>query len=346
MYASVRRYTMGAGSIDSLMHRVNDELVPAISQEPGFVAYFAVDTGDATVEVVSIFHDKMAADASDELAAEYVRDSLGEFVLTRTAVSGGEVLVSRVTAETLGDTGRWRTGRARSRAVASPGTSQRPVVVVGATGRTGRLIVDHLLERHTPVRALARDAAKGEEVLPPQVPQFVADVRQVETLREPMAGARAVIIAICGGAERANSAELVDYHGTRNLIEQAVAADVELVVFISTIYASRPEHYEDVEPTSLGWKAKAEEIVRGSGIPYCIIRSGWLTDKEGGEPLAVSQGDTAEGQISRADLAGLCTQLLYAPEARGKTFEVIAARGGQAASIPAAVTALAPDRTH
>ncbi len=346
MHASVRRYTMGAGSIDALMHRVNEEFVPAISQEPGFVAYFALDTGEATVEIVSIFHDKLAADVSDELAAEYVREKLGEFELTRTAASGGEVLVSRVTAETLGDTGRWRTGRARSRALASPGTPERPVLVVGATGRTGRLIVDHLLERHTPVRALARDSAKGNEVLPSEVPQFVADVRRVETLREPIAGAGVVIIATCGGADRANSAELVDYHGTRNLIEQAVGADVELVVFISTIYASRPEHYEDVEPTSLGWKAKAEEIVRASGIPYCIIRSGWLTDRGGGEPLAVLQGDTAEGQISRADLAGLCTQLLYMPEARGKTFEVIAARGGQPTNIPAAVTALAPDLTH
>jgi uncharacterized protein YbjT (DUF2867 family) len=337
---------MGAGSMDALMHRVDEEFVPAISQEPGFIAYFALDTGDTTVEVVSIFRDQVAADASDELAAAYVRENLGEFELTRTAVSGGEVLVSSVTGEALGDIGRWRTERARSRAVASPGTPERPVLVVGATGRTGRLIVERLLERHAPVRALVRDTAKGDEVLPPGVPQFVGDVRHAETLKEPLAGVGAVVIATCGSAERDNSLELVDYHGTRNLIERAAAADVELVVFISTIYASRPEHYEDVESTSLGWKAKAEEVVRGSGIPYCIIRSGWLTDKGGGAPLAVSQGDTAEGQISRADLAGLCTQLLYVPEARGKTFEVVAAHAGQALNIPAAVTALTPDLTR
>jgi hypothetical protein len=73
-----------------------------------------------------------------------------------------------------------------------------------------------------------------------------------------------LIVASCeerrryGSTERTNNAEIVDYHGTRNLIEQATAADVELVVFISTIYASRPEHYQDVEPTSLGWKARAK----------------------------------------------------------------------------------------
>jgi hypothetical protein len=97
------------------MHRVDEEFAPAIGQEPGFVAYFALDTGDATVETVSIFHDKAAADASNELASEYVHEKLSEFELTRTEVSGGEVFVSRVTAEALDDAHRWRTPRSRLR---------------------------------------------------------------------------------------------------------------------------------------------------------------------------------------------------------------------------------------
>lgn len=114
MYVSVRHYRMGAGSIDSLMHRVDEEFAPAISQEPGFVAYFALDTGEATVETVSVFHDKAAADASNELAAAYVREKLGEFELTRAELSGGEVFVSKVTAEALEDADRWA-HRVRSR---------------------------------------------------------------------------------------------------------------------------------------------------------------------------------------------------------------------------------------
>jgi uncharacterized protein YbjT (DUF2867 family) len=220
---------------------------------------------------------------------------------------------------------------------------EAPVLVVGATGRTGRLIVGRLLDRDVPVRALVRDAAKGERVLPSEVPQFVADVRRVESLTEAMAGAGAVIIATCGSSGRDNDSELVDYHGTRNVIEQAATANVEVIVFISTIYASRPGHYQDVAPTSLGWKARAEEVIRESEIPYCIIRSGWLTDGGGGEPLAVSQGDMAEGQISRSDLASVCTQLLFVPDARGKTFELVAARTEQASSLQSAVTALTPD---
>ncbi len=220
--------------------------------------------------------------------------------------------------------------------------SEGPVLVIGATGRTGRLIVGRLVERRVPVHALVRDPAKGREVLPPDVPQFVGDVRRGETLTEPVAGARSVISVACG-TEHDNSAEMVDYYGTCHLIQQASAAEVDLVVFVSTIYASRPDHYQDVEPTSLGWKAKAEEVIRGSRLSYCIIRPGWLTDEGGGEPLAVSQGDTAEGRISRADLADVCTQLLFLPDARGKTFEVITAPPGQAPNLASAVAALEPD---
>ena len=217
------------------------------------------------------------------------------------------------------------------------------VLVVGATGRTGRLIAGRLVERGVPVRALVRDEVRGREVLPAEVTQFVGDVRHSETLAEPLAGAGAVIVATCGGPERGNDAETVDYYGACHLMPQAAAANVDLVVFVSTIYATRPEHYQDVEPTSLGWKARAEEVVRSAGVPYTIVRSGWLTDGEGGEPLAVSQGDVAEGRIARPDLADVCAQVLSLPEARGKTFEVVAAPGGEAGSLASAVAALAAD---
>ena len=223
-------------------------------------------------------------------------------------------------------------------------SAEGPVLVVGATGRTGRLIVKRLAERGVPVRALVRDEARGREVLPADVPQFVGDVRRSETLAEAVAGARAVVVATCStGTEQGNDAEAVDYHGTSHLVEQAAAAGVERVMFVSTIYATRPEHYQNVEPTSLGWKARAEEAIRSSGVSYCIVRPGWLTDAAGGDPLAVSQGDTAEGRISRADLADACARLLFLDQATGKTFELVASPAGEASGLASAVAALAPD---
>ncbi len=344
MYASVRHYKIGVGSIGSLMHRVDEEFAPALKQEAGFVCYFALDTGDGTLQTITVFHDRASAERSDELAADYVRENLGEFELERTAVTAGEMLVSRVTPEVLDDAHPSRTSRTRQRSRRGREVPRGAVLVVGATGRTGRLIVARLVERGVRVHALVRDRAKADEVLPSKAVQFVGDVRRAGTLTEPIAGVRAVIIATCGSAQHDNTAEIVDYHGTRNVVERAAAANVDLVVFISSIHASRQEHYQDVEPTSLGWKARAEEIIRHSHVPYCIIRPGWLTGANGGAPLTVAQGDTAEGQISPTDLADVCTQLLSLADARGKTFEVIAAHDPDpASSFPSAVTALTPD---
>ena len=158
-----------------------------------------------------------------------------------------------------------------------------------------------------------------------------------------MAGSRAVIIATCGSAGHDNSAELVDFLGTQSLIRQAAASDVALVVFTSSIYVTRPDHYQDVDPQSLGWKARGEEVVRRSGLGYCIVRAGWLTDDDAGDPLVLSQGDVAEGHLSRADLADVCVRALLLGEAQGKTFEVVAAHDGEDADLEAAIAALPAD---
>lgn len=342
MYTSLRRYDMGAGSIDALMHRIDEEFAPALSQQPGFVAYFALDIGGGAIETISVFHDEADAKWSNELAAAYVAENLGEFELTRTDVTAGEVCVSRAALTAFADAHRWRTGRARAR-YSSTAASHRPVLVTGATGRTGRLIVERLIERGLPVRALVRNKANGHGPLPAGVRQFVGDVRNLTTLAAPMAGAGSVIIATAGGVEHHNSAELVDYFGTSNLIRQALASHVNRVIFISTIGATRPEHYLDVEPTSVGWKAQAEELIRASGVPYCIVRAGWLRDAAGGFPLFVSQGDTADGWISRTDLAEVCTRLLLLPGALGKTIDLVTARDRPAIDVEAAIKAARPD---
>jgi hypothetical protein len=115
MYASLRHYKMGAGSIDSLMHQVDQEFAPALAQEPGFVCYFALDTGDGTIQTISIFHDKNSAFRSNELSAEYVHENLTEFELNRTDVVAGEVLVSRLAPKLLEDLDRWQIERASRR---------------------------------------------------------------------------------------------------------------------------------------------------------------------------------------------------------------------------------------
>jgi len=101
MYASLRRYRMGAGSVDDLMHRVDLDFADALAQQPGFVAYQAIDCGGGELLSITLFHDEAGAQGSNELAAEWVRENLGENELERTELIGGEVMVSRAASEVL-----------------------------------------------------------------------------------------------------------------------------------------------------------------------------------------------------------------------------------------------------
>jgi quinol monooxygenase YgiN len=101
MYASLRTYRIGSGSVDAVMRRVDRDFAEALSQEPGFVAYHAIDTGNDMVMTISLFHDREQAKASNELAAQWVAEELSDFNVTRVGVIGGEAMVSRASAEIL-----------------------------------------------------------------------------------------------------------------------------------------------------------------------------------------------------------------------------------------------------
>ena len=101
MYISIRTYRVGKGSIDDVMHRVDRDLAEAFAQEPGFISYHVAQTGERMVASTTLFAQRDQADASNELAAEWVADNLDDFEVERIGVIGGEVMVSRAMADVL-----------------------------------------------------------------------------------------------------------------------------------------------------------------------------------------------------------------------------------------------------
>ena len=101
MYASLRTYRVDPGTVDAILHRVDRDFAEALSQEPGFVAYQAIDTGNDMIMTITTFQTHEQAEASNELAAQWVAEELSDFNLTRVGVIGGEAKVSRAGAEML-----------------------------------------------------------------------------------------------------------------------------------------------------------------------------------------------------------------------------------------------------
>jgi hypothetical protein len=101
MYASFRRYRMGAGSMDDAMHLADTEFADRLAEEPGFVDYQVVATTDDMIVSMTIFDSEDQCLASNDLAAEFVREHLQAFQVERLDVFGGEVMVSRAAEKVL-----------------------------------------------------------------------------------------------------------------------------------------------------------------------------------------------------------------------------------------------------
>jgi uncharacterized protein YbjT (DUF2867 family) len=225
--------------------------------------------------------------------------------------------------------------------IAMPAFSQAPdlapangpalVLVAGATGQTGRQVLEQARKAGYRVRGMSRDVVRARQTVSGNYDWVSADVRDPATLGPAMAGVTYVICTI-GATERSgpNSPEFVDYGGVRNLADAARAAGVRQFVLISSVGVAGGGGAfgwilnNIAMPGILDWKAKGEEHLRGTGVPYTIVRPGGLTNDAGAQHgLRFTQGDTlGGGTIPRADVAALTVVALGYAEALNKTFEV------------------------
>jgi uncharacterized protein YbjT (DUF2867 family) len=216
----------------------------------------------------------------------------------------------------------------------------KPVVVIG-TGDLGRRIAGRLLGHGArEVRAFSRHP-RG-----PEGAQLVAgDVTDAEDVRAAMEGAGGAVVCLesAYSDDAPNGPERVHHQGTRNVIGGAAAQGAH-VVLVSQIYVTRPEAAPEMA-SIVRARRKAEGALRGSGLPYTVVRPSWLTDDPGGrEGLRLEQGDTGDGRVSRGDVAEACAQALLKGEARGKTFELYNVPGEPPGDWGPLFAALSADR--
>ena len=91
------------------------------------------------------------------------------------------------------------------------------VLVVGATGSIGRLVVDEAVRQGYVVRALVRNPGKASQ-LPREAQSFLGDVTRPETLRGAVDGIDAIVFTLGSDGAGKVGAESVDYGGVRNVL--------------------------------------------------------------------------------------------------------------------------------
>lgn len=198
------------------------------------------------------------------------------------------------------------------------------VLVVGATGSVGRLVVEEAVRQGHTARALVRDPG-GARPLPPDAQVVKGDLTRPETLKAAVDGVDAVVFAH-GSHGGADEAERVDYGAVRNVLG-ALGTRPARIALMTAIGVTKHTPGHD-------WKRRGERLVRASGRPYTVVRPGWF-DLNGPDEhrLVLLQGDTRragtpdDGVIARRQIAEVLVRSLTSPGALRKTFELVAATG-------------------
>jgi len=235
-------------------------------------------------------------------------------------------------------------------ACAGRGDGPPEVLVAGATGQTGKLVVKQLQANGYRVRALVRDADKARAELGPAVTYVQGDVKDPASLGPAVAGVDYVVSSIgARGKDGPDRPEMIDYQGVAHLVDAAKAAKVRQFVLVSSRGVTQPDHpLNRMFGNVLAWKLKGEDYLRASGLPYTIVRPGGLLNAPGGQgEIIFEQGDRrmngATLSIPREDVARVCVEALRQPGARSRTLEIHRVDGTPVGDWAARFGALKPD---
>jgi heme-degrading monooxygenase HmoA len=95
MFAAIRYYQADPPSIDEVVRRVQEDLVPLIKEMRGFVSYFILLPSERQEDIVSVsvFEDQQSAEESNRKASEWVVQNLSELLRPAPEFAGGRIVV-------------------------------------------------------------------------------------------------------------------------------------------------------------------------------------------------------------------------------------------------------------
>lgn len=193
------------------------------------------------------------------------------------------------------------------------------IVVTGATGQLGRLVIASLLKKTAAsnIVAAVRNEEKAKDLAALGVQVRQADYSQPASWDAALKGADKVLLI-----SSSEVGQRTQQH--RSVIDAAKRAGIKLLAYTSVLHA-------DTSVLGLATEHKeTEALLRASGVPFVLLRNGWYTENyAAGIPTALSLGAVygcaGDGRIAsatRADYAEAAAVVLTSDNQAGKTYEL------------------------
>lgn len=209
------------------------------------------------------------------------------------------------------------------------------IAVVGATGPTGRLVVDQALARGHAVAAYAR----RPDALPPRDGLTVVGGELSDTARfaDAIRGADVLICTL--GTRSRKEREFISTHlpYVTAAMREAGAMRLVLMSALGGGEVTKAAHgisrviFRFLSTKVFGDRTKAERALAASGIAWCAVYPGFLSDDPAYPDVEIADVDAMRrvrsSRIPRANVASVLLDLAEDPMADGRRL-VIARRGG------------------
>jgi len=211
------------------------------------------------------------------------------------------------------------------------------ILVIGATGGSGRAVCDALLDRGHRVTATSRRATG----LAPRdgLERIDGDATDRDFLDRVLPGHDAVVVTLgiseptlrvrVRGAQ--HTAGDVRSRGTAAIVAAARAAGIRRVIVQSSYGVGETRDLLGVvdrivlaltiKPQMIDTEIQ-EGVLRGSGLDWTIVQPVYLTDDESGDRFVSTAGQTRGRKVSRHAVAGVHADLIEQADSIGRTVSV------------------------
>jgi len=178
------------------------------------------------------------------------------------------------------------------------------VLVTGATGRVGRLVVDELLRADVAVRALTRRPEKA--ALPPDVDVVLGDLTDPTTIDPALEGVAAIFLVWT--ATQTTASDVIG----------RFAAERRHVVYLSSPHRTPHPFFQQPNPLR-GLHAEIERLLNVSGLEPVILRPGmfasnarnwWAPQIRVGDVVRWPYAAAETAPVDERDIAAVAARVL------------------------------------
>ena len=193
------------------------------------------------------------------------------------------------------------------------------ILVTGATGNVGSLLIPNLTNLGADVRALVRDESKAQGLKDAGVEVVIGDLEKSETLDAAYSGVNKVFLITPPGPNQViqakNGIEAAKRNGSPHIVRLSAGAINEMPGAFPRVSA---QHVE------------IDDLLRASGVPYTILRPHFFMQNimmaaqsvasEGVVYMAMQDGKT--GMIDVRDIVDVAVKVLTEDGHEGKSYDL------------------------